>query len=61
VPHSTRFNRAAARRGQVIFNGKGRCSNCHMPPLYTDAGWNLHSGEEIYIDNFQSNCSPTLR
>jgi hypothetical protein len=32
-----------------------------MPPLYTDAGWNLHSGEEIYIDNFQSNCSPTLR
>jgi hypothetical protein len=61
VPHSTRFNRAAARRGRAIFNGKGRCSNCHMPPSFSDAGWNLHTGEEICIDNFQSSRSPTLR
>jgi hypothetical protein len=61
VPHSNRFDRAAARRGRAIFNGKGRCSNCHMPPAYSDAGWNLHTGEEICIDDFQSSRSPTLR
>ena len=61
VPHSQSFNRAAARRGRAIFNGKGRCSNCHMPPSLSDAGWNLHTGEEICIDSFQSSRSPTLR
>jgi hypothetical protein len=61
VPHSKRFDRAAARRGKAIFTGKARCANCHMPPAYSDSGWNLHTGEEICIDNFQSNRSPTLR
>jgi hypothetical protein len=61
VPHSTRFNRAAARRGRAIFNGKGRCANCHMPPTFSDAGWNLHTAEDICIDNFQSSRSPTFR
>jgi hypothetical protein len=61
VPHSTRFNRAAARRGKALFNNKGRCQNCHMRPSFSDAGWNLHTGEEICIDNFQSNRSPTFR
>jgi hypothetical protein len=61
VPHSSKFNRAAARRGRAIFNGKGRCANCHMPPAFSDAGWNLHTGEEICIDNFQSSRSPTFR
>jgi hypothetical protein len=61
VPHSKRFDRAAARRGQAIFNGKGRCANCHMPPSFSDAGWNLHTGEEICTDNFQSSRSPTFR
>jgi len=60
VPHA-RVNRAAARRGKAIFNGKGRCSNCHMPPAFSDAGWNLHTGKEICIDDFQANRSPTLR
>jgi hypothetical protein len=61
VPHSKRFNRAAARRGKAIFNGRGRCANCHMPPSFSDAGWNLHTGEEICTDNFQSSRSPTFR
>jgi hypothetical protein len=61
VPHATRFNRAAARRGKAIFDGKGRCASCHMPPEFTDAGWNLHTGEEICIDNFQASRSPTFR
>jgi hypothetical protein len=61
VPHARRFDRAAARRGRAIFNGKARCAGCHMPPTFSDAGWNLHTGEEICIDDFQSSRSPTLR
>ena len=61
VPHLKRVNRAAAARGRAVFNGAGRCANCHMPPAFSDAGWNLHTGEEICIDNFQANRSPTLR
>jgi hypothetical protein len=61
VPHARRFNRAAARRGAVLFGGKARCQGCHMRPTFSDAGWNLHTGAEICIDNFQSNRSPTLR
>ena len=32
-----------------------------MPPAFTDAGWNLHTGAEICIDDFQADRSPTLR
>ena len=34
-PHGS-FNNAAARRGQDVFNGPGRCATCHIPPLFTD-------------------------
>jgi hypothetical protein len=61
VPHSHRFNRAAASRGRALFNGKARCATCHMPPAFSDAGWNLHAGDQICIDNFQSSRSPTFR
>jgi hypothetical protein len=61
VPRARRFDRAAATRGRAIFTGKARCANCHMPPAFTDAGWNLHTGEEICIDDFQSSRSPTFR
>jgi hypothetical protein len=61
VPHAKGVDRAAARRGKTIFGGKGRCANCHMPPAFSDAGWNLHTGKEICIDDFQANRSPTFR
>jgi hypothetical protein len=61
VPHARHLNRAAVLRGKAIFDGVGKCANCHMPPTFTDAGWNLHTGEEICIDNFQSSRSPTFR
>jgi hypothetical protein len=60
VPHA-RVNRAAARRGRKIFDGVGRCATCHMPPTFTDSGWNLHTGGEVCIDDFQANRSPTFR
>ena len=46
-------------RGRVLFNGKARCAQCHVPPLFTDPGYNLHTPEEIGIDDFQSSRSPT--
>jgi hypothetical protein len=61
VPHSRKFNQAAARRGRALFEGKARCQNCHMRPSFSDAGWNLHTAEEICIDSFQSSRSPTFR
>ncbi|HWJ33078.1 MAG TPA: hypothetical protein VNR59_12125 [Gaiellaceae bacterium] len=61
IPHLRKFDHAAANRGRALFDGKARCEGCHMPPAFTDAGWNLHTGDEICIDNFQANRSPTLR
>ncbi len=30
------FNRAAAVRGERLFNGAARCATCHPAPLFTD-------------------------
>jgi cytochrome c peroxidase len=45
----------------VIFNGKGTCARCHVPPLYTEPGWNMHTPAEIGIDSFQADRSPDHR
>jgi hypothetical protein len=52
------FDRAAARRGAAIFSGKGTCANCHIPPTYSEPGWNMHRPAEICIDSFQADRSP---
>ena len=57
-PPKGSFKPGAAKRGEAVFNGKGTCSSCHMPPLFTDAGWNAHTGQEICIDNFHANRAP---
>ena len=61
LPHARHVNRAAAKRGKRIFTGVGRCASCHMPPTFTDSGWNLHRGREICTDDFQADRSPTFR
>ena len=53
-PPPASFNHAAAARGEAVFNGQGRCADCHMPPLYTDAGYNAHKPAEICTDSFQA-------
>ena len=58
--HGT-FDARAAEAGKVVFNGAARCSSCHVPPLFTEPGWNLHTAEEIGIDDFQSSRSPDQR
>ena len=55
------FNAAAAERGKALFNGRATCSSCHVPPIYTDPGWNMHTPEEIGIDDFQANRAPDRR
>jgi hypothetical protein len=59
TPPKGSFDAAAAARGQRIFDGKGRCSSCHLPPLYTEPGYNLHKPSETCSDPFIANRSPT--
>jgi cytochrome c5 len=57
APPRGSFDAAAAARGKVVFSTAG-CDNCHVPPLYTEPGWNRHTPEEIGIDSFQADRSP---
>jgi hypothetical protein len=52
------FDAAAARRGEKLFVGRARCNDCHVTPLWTEPGWNLHRPEEIGIDSFQADRAP---
>ena len=52
------FNVAAAERGDELFSGKAKCNDCHVEPLWTEPGWNLHPPAEIGIDSFQADRSP---
>ena len=58
-PPSKSFDAAAAKRGEKIFNGIGTCAGCHIPPLFTEPGQNLHPPAAICTDSFQADRSPT--
>ena len=53
------YNKAAAARGKAVFNERGQCATCHVPPLFTEPGHNLHTPAEMGIDSFQADRSPT--
>jgi len=53
------YDKAAFERGKTIFNSPGKCATCHVPPLYTEPGHNLHAPSEMGIDSFQADRSPT--
>jgi hypothetical protein len=55
------FDPAAAERGKAIFEGAGKCATCHVPPLFTEPGWNMHTAAEIGIDDFQAERAPDKR
>ena len=55
------FDPAAAARGDELFSGKANCNSCHVEPLWTDPGWNLHTPDEICIDSFQADRAPDHR
>jgi hypothetical protein len=58
APPKGSFDEASAERGQVLFNEKAQCARCHVPPLFTEPGWPMHTAEEIGIDDFQAKRSP---
>lgn len=58
APPAGSYDQTAAMRGERIF-ASARCSVCHVPPLFTEPGYNLHSPKEIGIDSFQADRAPT--
>jgi cytochrome c peroxidase len=63
APPAGSFNEQAAERGEELFNGKARCAFCHVPPTFSEPGWNLHAGAKntvglICLDDFQSKRAP---
>jgi len=61
APPDGSFDPTAAARGDVLFSGKAKCNSCHVEPLWTEPGWNLHTAAEIGIDDFQANRAPDRR
>ena len=57
-PPAGSFDQQAAARGDALFRGKAQCATCHVPPLFTEPGWNTHKAADIGIDDFQANRSP---
>jgi hypothetical protein len=60
-PPAGSFDPSAAARGSQLFSGKAQCASCHVPPLYTEPGWNTHTAAEIGIDDFQASRDPDHR
>jgi hypothetical protein len=61
APPPGSFDPDAAARGEVLFMGKAQCSTCHVPPRFTEPGWNMHAPDEIGIDGFQADRAPDKR
>ncbi len=54
-------DKAAADRGDKLFRGKAKCANCHSEPLWTEPGWNMHTPQDVCVDDFQANRAPDGR
>ena len=61
APTAGSFDSTAAANGKTLFTDKAKCATCHVPPLFTEPGWNMHTPAEIGIDSFQSDRAPDRR
>jgi hypothetical protein len=61
APPRGSFDAAVATRGGALFKGKAQCSTCHTAPTETEPGWNMHTADEVCIDDFQASRSPDDR
>jgi hypothetical protein len=61
APPNNSFNHEAAKRGAIVFAGKARCATCHMEPATTESGWNMHTGSDVCVDDFQADRAPDRR
>ena len=57
-PPKDSFDEKARERGEAVFTGAAKCASCHVPPLFSEPGWPMHTAKEIGIDDFQSGRSP---
>ncbi len=57
-PPANSYDHKLAEHGKMVFESAGKCGTCHVPPLFTEPGWPMHTGAEIGIDDFQANRSP---
>jgi len=57
MPPRGSYDKAAAARGAAIFFSKAKCATCHPAPLYADN--QLHSADELGVDDFEASRSPT--
>ena len=61
TPKAGSFDAAAAKRGDALFSGAAKCASCHTEPTGSEPGWNMHTGAEIGIDEFQASRAPDKR
>jgi hypothetical protein len=59
-PPAGSFDAALAELGHRLFDGKARCASCHHQGR-TEPGWDMHTGAEIGIDDFEARRSPDER
>lgn len=57
-PPEGSYNESSAAAGEMLFKGKAKCADCHVPPIFTEPGYNMHTPDEIGIDDFQAKRSP---
>ena len=60
-PPAGSFDQNAALRGKQLFDNKAKCATCHVAPAFTEPGWNMHTAQEIGIDDFQASRAPDHR
>ena len=58
APPAGSYDKEASTRGEALFNNQAKCATCHVPPIFTEPGWNMHKASEIGIDDFQAKRSP---
>jgi len=58
-PPAGSYDETAAAAGKAVFDSKAKCATCHVPPLFTEPGNNLHAPSEVGVDSFQADRSPT--
>ena len=57
-PPEGSFDVSAAARGKGLFENQAHCAACHVPPTFTEPGWNMHTAQELGVDDFQANRAP---
>jgi hypothetical protein len=60
-PPKGSYDADSAARGKVLFDGQAKCATYHVPPLFTEPGWNMHTPQEIGVDDFQASRAPDNR